>query len=154
MGLAMSQSDKQQNMRKTIEHLKAQNRSATQSDAVVAEEAKSVTKAIRSRATSDGQRVDAVARTAFIRSVIHQLVQEKLSQGEALRQLRIEVLGLKQDTYARLVDVSRKTISDIENNKGNYSVEVMNKIFRPFGLRMGLVPVSTSLLNAIADMQK
>ncbi|SNY63658.1 helix-turn-helix transcriptional regulator [Enterobacter sp. CC120223-11] len=106
-------------------------------------------KASRSRATSDSQRIDAVGRTAFIRSVIYQLMQEKLSQSEALRLLRIEVLGLKQDTYARLVDVSRKTISDIENNRGNYSVEVMNKVFRPFGLKVGLVPVSASLLNSL-----
>ncbi|MGU3414186.1 helix-turn-helix transcriptional regulator [Enterobacteriaceae bacterium C34A] len=76
-------------------------------------------------------------------------MQEKLSQGEALRLLRIEVLGLKQDSYAHLVDVSRKTISDIENNRGNYSVDVMNKVFRPFGLKVGLVPVSTSLLNSL-----
>ncbi|MGU3523501.1 helix-turn-helix transcriptional regulator [Enterobacteriaceae bacterium C23F] len=145
----MSQSEKQQKMQKTIEHLKARNRSATQINASVAEEAKQVMKASRSRATSDSQRIDAVGRTTLIRSVIYQLMQEKLSQGEALRLLRIEVLGLKQDSYAHLVDVSRKTISDIENNRGNYSVDVMNKVFRPFGLKVGLVPVSTSLLNSL-----
>ncbi len=90
-----------------------------------------------------------MGRTTLIRSVIYQLMLEKLSQGEALRLLRIEVLGLKQDSYAHLVDVSRKTISDIENNRGNYSVDVMNKVFRPFGLKVGLVPVSTSLLNSL-----
>ncbi|WP_420268313.1 helix-turn-helix transcriptional regulator, partial [Klebsiella pneumoniae] len=56
-----------------------------------------------------------------------------ISQGEALKKLRVEVLGLRQDEYARLVDVSRKTLSDVENDKGNYSAEIINKIYKPFG---------------------
>ncbi|PRW24037.1 helix-turn-helix domain protein [Enterobacter hormaechei] len=74
---------------------------------------------------------------------------EKITQGEALKRLRVEVLGLKQDEYAKLVSVSRKTLSDVENNRGNYSADVINKIFKPFGLQTGLVPVSKSLIASL-----
>ncbi|WP_323079341.1 helix-turn-helix transcriptional regulator [Klebsiella quasipneumoniae] len=72
-----------------------------------------------------------------------------ISQGEALKKLRVEVLGLRQDEYARLVDVSRKTLSDVENDKGNYSAEIINKIFKPFGLETGLVPISKTLISSL-----
>lgn len=147
----MSQSSKQQEMLNEIERLKKLNRSATQTDNPVPVDTDPRAKGNRLRVTAEGQRIDSVSRATFIRSVIRQLILGELSQGEALRNLRIEVLGLKQDKYAQLVAVSRKTISDIENNKGNYSVEVMNKVFRPFGLRMGLVPMSPSLLNAVLN---
>lgn len=69
-----------------------------------------------------------------------------LTQGKALKMLRVDVLGLKQDAFANLVSVSRKTLSEIENNKGNYSSDVINKVFKPFGLKVALVPTSRSML--------
>lgn len=72
-----------------------------------------------------------------------------ISQGEALKKLRVELLGLRQDEYARLVDVSRKTLSDVENDKGNYSAEIINKIYKPFGLETGLVPISKTLISSL-----
>ncbi|MCS5881417.1 helix-turn-helix domain-containing protein [Klebsiella variicola subsp. variicola] len=72
-----------------------------------------------------------------------------ISRGEALKKLRVEVLGLRQDEYARLVDVSRKTLSDVENDKGNYSAEIINKIYKPFGLETGLVPISKTLISSL-----
>ncbi|MCK6826168.1 helix-turn-helix domain-containing protein, partial [Enterobacter kobei] len=63
--------------------------------------------------------------------------------------LTVEVLGLKQDEYAKLVSVSRKTLSDVENNRGNYSADIINKIFKPFGLQTGLVPISKSLIASL-----
>jgi DNA-binding XRE family transcriptional regulator len=73
----------------------------------------------------------------------------ELTQGQALKNLRINILGLKQDVFARLVDVSRKTLSDIENDRGSYNTEILNKVFKPFGLKVGLLPSSPNLLNAL-----
>jgi DNA-binding XRE family transcriptional regulator len=73
----------------------------------------------------------------------------ELTQGQALKNLRINILGLKQDVFARLVDVSRKTLSDIENDRGSYNTEILNKVFKPFGLKVGLIPSSPNLLNAL-----
>lgn len=78
--------------------------------------------------------------------IIKQLLLGEVTQGNALKSLRIEVLGLKQDAFARLVGVSRKTLSDVENDKGNYTSDIINKLFKPFGLQVGLVPTSKHLL--------
>jgi len=82
-------------------------------------------------------------------SIIKQLLLGELTQGGALKKLRIEVLNLKQDAYAKLVAVSRKTLSDVENDKGNYTSDIINKLFKPFGLQVGLVPVSKQLLSTL-----
>ena len=66
-----------------------------------------------------------------------------------MKALRVNVLGLKQDTFAKLVSVSRKTLSEVENDKGNYTPDIINKIFKPFGLKVGLVPVSRQLYTTL-----
>lgn len=79
-----------------------------------------------------------LSRTQARDQVIEQFMEGELSQGKLLKKLRIEVLGIKQDAFATLVKVSRKTISDVENDNGNYSVNTINQIFRPFGLALKL----------------
>ncbi|EVT76331.1 helix-turn-helix family protein [Vibrio parahaemolyticus V14/01] len=73
----------------------------------------------------------------------------ELTQGQALKSLRINILGLKQDVFARLVDVSRKTLSDIENDRGSYNTEILNKVFKPFGLKVGMLPSSPDVLKSL-----
>lgn len=51
--------------------------------------------------------------------------------------------------FARLVDVSRKTLSDIENDRGSYNTEILNKVFKPFGLKVGLLPSSSDALKSL-----
>lgn len=82
-------------------------------------------------------------------AAIRDILLGKITQGEALKRLRVEVLGMKQDEYAKLVSVSRKTLSDVENGRGNYSADIINKIFKPFGLQTGLVPISKSLIASL-----
>lgn len=61
-----------------------------------------------------------------------------LELPEALVLLR-KTLGKSQLDYAKLVGVSKKVISDFEVGKGNPTVETLNKIFAPLGLKIGLV---------------
>jgi DNA-binding XRE family transcriptional regulator len=84
-----------------------------------------------------------------VNQIIKRLLLNKVSQGAALRELRVKVLGLRQEAFTELTGVSRKTLSEIENNKGNYTPEVINKVFKPFDLKVGLVPTSSPLLIAI-----
>ncbi|WP_413530734.1 helix-turn-helix transcriptional regulator [Rahnella inusitata] len=58
-------------------------------------------------------------------------------------------MGLKQDIFAKLTGVSRKTLSEVENDKGNYTSDIINKVFKPFGLEVGLVPTSRHTLSAL-----
>ncbi|NLQ17337.1 helix-turn-helix transcriptional regulator [Marinomonas sp. M1K-6] len=84
-----------------------------------------------------------------IHQIIKRLLLDDLSQGEALRELRVGVLGIRQDSYTKLSGVSRKTLSEIENDKGNYTAEILNKVFKPFDIKVGLVPTSSQLLSAM-----
>lgn len=92
----------------------------------------------RQRASDAPPDLQGLSRTQARDQVIEQFMQGDLTQGELLKKLRIEVLGIKQEEFAKLVKVSRKTISDVENDNGNYSINTINQIFRPFGLVLKL----------------
>lgn len=81
--------------------------------------------------------------------IAEQLLFGKITQGEALRQMRTEILFLNQTQFAKLVGLSRKTISDIENNRENCTVYAINRAFKPFGLTIGIVPKHQNLLHKI-----
>ena len=83
--------------------------------------------------------------------ISQRLLAEEISEGEALRLLRREVLGLSQEDYAKLVGVSRRTLSDIERNQGNLTLAVMNRVYRPLGLRICLVPRQPELLRQVLE---
>ncbi|MCX8845015.1 helix-turn-helix domain-containing protein [Vibrio parahaemolyticus] len=106
--------------------------------------------------TSINQRVSKISpstrpseRKTEANKIIKHLLLGELTQGQALKSLRINVLGLKQDVFARLVDVSRKTLSDIENDRGSYNTEILNKVFKPFGLKVGMLPSSPDVLKSL-----
>ena len=86
-------------------------------------------------------------RQALLIELLRQHLQGKLTQGEVLQQLRKEVLGFTQTRYAELVGVSRRTLTDIEQNKGSQTQSVINKVFKPFGIQMGLIPTQPNIAN-------
>ncbi|HGX3182409.1 TPA: helix-turn-helix transcriptional regulator [Klebsiella variicola] len=133
----------------TLARLRADNPPSLPATGVTATEKKARSEISRQRVSAGLKKVKTVDRQAVIHAIIHDIMLGDISQGEALKKLRVEVLGLRQDEYARLVDVSRKTLSDVENDKGNYSAEIINKIYKPFGLETGLVPISKTLISSL-----
>ena len=101
------------------------------------------------RVSKNKTSVNAAERKNVANQIIKQLLFGELTQGQALKALRINVLGLKQDVYAKLVDISRKTLSDIENDRGSYKTDILNRAFKPFGLKVGLLPSSTTALRSL-----
>ncbi len=97
------------------------------------------------RASKHSGRVITVERRKAIEGVTQRLLRGELTQGQALKTLRIEVLGLTQDEYSNLAKVSRKTLSDVENDRGSYKTDILDRLFKPFGLRVGIVPISTGI---------
>ncbi|UYM17498.1 helix-turn-helix transcriptional regulator [Endozoicomonas euniceicola] len=95
------------------------------------------------------------SREAMILELMVQVLKGDITDGQLLQQLRKQLLGLNQDRFAELVGVSRKTVSDIERGKGSPSQQVLNDVFKPFGLRAGIIPVSQSqtekLINKAHD---
>ncbi|TYL68206.1 helix-turn-helix transcriptional regulator [Klebsiella variicola] len=140
---------KETEIQNTLARLRADNPPSLPATGVTATEKKARSEISRQRVSAGLKKVKTVDRQAVIHAIIHDIMLGAISQGEALKKLRVEVLGLRQDEYARLVDVSRKTLSDVENDKGNYPAEIINKIYKPFGLETGLVPISKTLISSL-----
>ena len=140
---------KETEIQNTLARLRVDNPPSLPATGVTATEKKARSEISRQRVSTGLKKVKTVDRQAVIHAIIHDIMLGAISQGEALKKLRVEVLGLRQDEYARLVDVSRKTLSDVENDKGNYSAEIINKIYKPFGLETGLVPISKTLISSL-----
>lgn len=138
--------NKREEIQATIEKMRQQNRHQQQSHSHLVDTELSVELSSKQRASSNHNALSIPARKAAMQHLIKQLLLGEISQGNALKQFRVNILGLKQDAYAKLVSVSRKTLSDVENDKGNYSIEIINRMYKPFGLQMGLMPVNKNLL--------
>ena len=59
-----------------------------------------------------------------------QYLKQEITTGELLKYLRKNVLGMSQEQYANLVGISRRTLSDIELNKGSLSQTIMDKVLK------------------------
>lgn len=106
----------------------------------------------RKNASKVGATISTTERNSVRNEIIKALLLGEMTQGQALRKLRIEMLGVNQQQYMKIVKVSRQTLSNIENDKGNYSVETINQVFKPFGFELGLVPISKALLSEIISL--
>ncbi|MCG6657211.1 helix-turn-helix domain-containing protein [Halomonas campisalis] len=84
---------------------------------------------------------------AALVALLRKLYAGDLTEGQLLRSLRRDVLGLSQTRYAEMVGISRRTLSDLERDTGSVTLEVMNRAFKPLGLEVSLVPRKRSLLK-------
>lgn len=92
-------------------------------------------------------------RDALLANLLTELFNDRLSIGELLRKLRKDVFGMSQEQYATLVEVSRRTLSDIEKDRGSQSIMLLNRVFRPLGLKVGLLPRSSHLMYDLLEKE-
>lgn len=100
------------------------------------------------RATKNKTTLSAQQRSEFRNQILRELWQGKLTQGQALKRLRIEMLGLKQAQFAKLVGISLPSLSNVENDRA-VSAALINKAFKPFGVGLSLVPMRFDELEAM-----
>lgn len=81
------------------------------------------------------------ARALLIESIQEGLAQGTLEIGDAVRRLRVEVTGLHQTQFAKMCKISVRTLVHIEHGEGNQTLKSLNAVFRPFGLKMGVVRI-------------
>ena len=81
------------------------------------------------------------ARALLIESIQEGLAQGTLEISEAVRRLRVEVTGLHQTQFAKMCKISVRTLVHIEHGEGNQMLKSLNAVFRPFGLKMGVVRI-------------
>lgn len=92
-------------------------------------------------------------REALVNSLLTQQIQGRISHGEMLRQLRIELTGMTQADFANWVGISRRSLTQLENDDSNPTIAVLSRVFRPFGLMVGVTPMGSikERLEAIAQ---
>ena len=61
-------------------------------------------------------------------------LMNEISMGQLLAYLRKNLLSMSQEQYATLVGISRRTLSDIEQDKGKLTQSVVDKVFKPLSL--------------------
>ncbi len=88
-------------------------------------------------------------REALLVKLLSDVLRGDSTEGSLLRSLRKEVAGMSQEQYANLVGISRRTLSDIERDAGSQTIPVVNRAFKPFGLKVGLLPRNQSLLEQL-----
>jgi hypothetical protein len=64
--------------------------------------------------------------------------QEKAAIPELLRTMRL-ITRMSQTEYARFCNVAPRVLADLESDKGNARVGTLQKLFSPFGLKVGVV---------------
>ncbi|WP_311064446.1 helix-turn-helix domain-containing protein [Halomonas sp. DWK9] len=97
--------------------------------------------------------LSSIEREALLATLVTQLVREEISSGQVLRQLRRDVLGMSQTQYADLVGISRRTLSDLEADKASPTVALLNQVFRPLGLQVGLLPRNRELRERLLSVE-
>lgn len=78
-------------------------------------------------------------RERVMRDLHDKLARDQLTMGQAIRQLRLEVTGLKQEQFAKTCRISVRSLISIEQDEGNPTVKSLNQILRLFGLKVGIV---------------
>ncbi len=63
----------------------------------------------------------------------------RITLGQATRRMR-KIVGLTQVEYAeRVLKIYPRVLMEIEKDRGNPTLETLEKIARPFGLKVGFV---------------
>jgi len=70
-----------------------------------------------------------------------QLLEGTVSMGAAVKRLRTEITGLRQEQFASMCKISLSTLRQIEQDEGNPTVQTLNAVFRPFGMQVGIIPL-------------
>lgn len=91
-------------------------------------------------------------RQALLVELLQQHILGELTQGQMLKRLRKEVLGFSQTRYAELVGVSRRTLTDIEQDKGSQVQSIIDKVFKPLGMKSGLTPIHPHVARHVMNI--
>ena len=98
---------------------------------------------MKTQSINDDFKQDALVREKTLLDCVESLLYGKETRGKILRRLRKDVLNMNQQEFSLLVDVSRRSLTDIENDKSGLNEETINRTFNIFGLKFGLVAMSS-----------
>ncbi|MBE0508016.1 MAG: transcriptional regulator [Marinospirillum sp.] len=80
---------------------------------------------------------------ANIARILHDHSEDQLTAGQLLKVMRRKFFGVTQESYAKAIGVSRRTLVQIESDDfGSVSFQSIQNAFRPFGMKLyvGVLP--------------
>lgn len=78
-------------------------------------------------------------RANFLVAIPALLQRGEITLGQAVRVLRAGFLGVGRARFSAMVGVSPRQLAKLEADEGNPTVGTLTQVFKPFGLRVGLV---------------
>ncbi|EGN75889.1 Helix-turn-helix protein [Idiomarina sp. A28L] len=70
-------------------------------------------------------------RKALIAQIDEALASNTMSIGEAIKKIRTELYGMNQNDYAKFINVSDKTLRDVEKGNTDARLSIINKLLAP-----------------------
>ncbi|WP_337880948.1 helix-turn-helix domain-containing protein [Rheinheimera sp.] len=75
-------------------------------------------------------------KTQWQLQLVDQLSKGNLSLGQAVQQIRTRLYQMTQADYARLCQVSEKTLREVEKGKTDPRISIVESLLRPGGLTL------------------
>ena len=77
-------------------------------------------------------------RDEYYTRVVEAVDRGEMTWGEAVRGLRKDVAGMTQARFARITNLSGRTLRNLETDAGNPTIATLEAVLRPFGLGLGI----------------
>lgn len=86
------------------------------------------------------EQIDAIERRDAVDKIEARVLSGKISVGQAIREIRQDILGLRQKDLAQMIKISKNTLGAIERGEGYENVSTLAKVLKPLGYRITIVP--------------
>ncbi len=92
---------------------------------------------IRAKSTNGKEKNQIIRKKKEL--LFEKLASGAISLGDATKSMR-KIVGLTQKDYAeKVLKIYPRVLMEIENDRGNPTLETLQKIAKPFGLKVGFV---------------
>lgn len=99
----------------------------------------------------DGRQQTPEQRREFLQAIRLMLRRRDVSLGQALRVLRSAYLRMDRTRFAEMTGVSRRELAKLETDVANPTVNTLDRVFRPFGMRVGIVSSRAEAGESVDD---
>lgn len=80
--------------------------------------------------------LSAEERKNLLSEINQLLLTGELTLGQAVRKIRTKLYAMSQAKYSVFVGLSEKTLRDIEKGNTDPKLSVLNKVFKPAGMKI------------------
>ncbi|MDF2179696.1 helix-turn-helix transcriptional regulator [Aliiglaciecola sp. CAU 1673] len=98
----------------------------------------------------ENEKIIAQEEYELVIELLQAYYQELLSMGQMIKIMRKDILELNQTQFAELTGISRRTLSDLEQDKGSPTLSVLDAVFAPLGVKTSLLPNNDKVLKQVA----